>query len=372
MLGKIWQWLKNLFQSVLSLFGFRKKSTSSWLAGEDSTENTETAAMSDTDHEFLFNQVLEGVANGWHEGEIVKYFDRLGERGKPKNWVAWLERFGDKVLSSPAPNQQLAMLMVRFGEVSQTIPQIGQIGEASYQIGRQLLTRNNESDIWEYDGPDADSLVPEPASAEAEAPSTTTLPTESTASEMEMLSLEDLIPPLEDALAPPANEGESGAVTEERQPPATPVGITELEPEDLGNESTATPAAVSQPTAQEWFYQGLQQADGGDFIGAIASWDQALALKPNLITAWHNRGSALGYLGQYEEAIASFDRALELKPNDYQAWHNRGCACQELGQLEEALASYNKALEIKPDFAPAQSRCNQLLGNNEQENEQNS
>ena len=361
MLGKIWQWLKNLFQQVLSLFGFRKKPQSSWLAGE---ETSETAAMSDSDYEFLFHQILEGVANGWQEGDIVKYFEqRLGDRGKPKDWVAWLERFGDKVLSSAAPNEQLAMLMVRFGEVSQTIPQIGQIGEVSYQIGRQLLTRTHDRQIWEYDGPDSANLVPEPV------PQPASFPTEPT-SDMEILPLEELIPPLEEALISPPTGEAPGAARQEQQPPAKPVDITELEPEELGNEPA--PAAVSQPTAQEWFYQGLQQADGGDFISAIASWDQAIALNPNLITAWHNRGSALGYLGQYQEAIASFERAIELKPNDYQAWHNRGCAYQELGQLEEALASYNQALEIKPDFAPAQSRRNQILGNNEQKNEQNS
>jgi tetratricopeptide (TPR) repeat protein len=45
-----------------------------------------------------------------------------------------------------------------------------------------------------------------------------------------------------------------------------------------------------------------------------------------------------------EDAIASYDKALELKPDLHEAWNNRGNALNDLGRWEEAIASYDKAL----------------------------
>ena len=56
--------------------------------------------------------------------------------------------------------------------------------------------------------------------------------------------------------------------------------------------------------AESWFEQGNQQLMAGDFEGAIASYDQAIHLKPEFSEAWYNRGIALGNLGRHEEAIA--------------------------------------------------------------------
>ncbi len=116
--------------------------------------------------------------------------------------------------------------------------------------------------------------------------------------------------------------------------------------------STANNIPIVQD-AKFWFEQGNQKYMNGDFIGAIASWDQALEFKPDDHEAWYNRGIVLVNLGRYEEAIASYDRALEIKPDYHQAWHNRGIALGNLGRYEEAIASYDRALEIKPDYHQA-------------------
>jgi tetratricopeptide (TPR) repeat protein len=86
---------------------------------------------------------------------------------------------------------------------------------------------------------------------------------------------------------------------------------------------------------------------------AIASYDRAVEIKPDLHDAWYNRGSTLGRLGHYEEAIASYDRAMEIKPDLHEAWNNRGISLHRLGRYEEAIASYDRAVEIKPDLHEA-------------------
>jgi len=82
---------------------------------------------------------------------------------------------------------------------------------------------------------------------------------------------------------------------------------------------------------------------------AIASFDQALAFKPDLHEAWYNRGGSLSDLGRYEDAIASYEQALAFKPELHEAWYNRGNSLSALGRNEEAIASYDQALAFKPD-----------------------
>ena len=51
--------------------------------------------------------------------------------------------------------------------------------------------------------------------------------------------------------------------------------------------------------------------------------------------------------------MASYRQALEIKPNLIEAHNNMGLALQELGQLDSAIASYHRALELRPDFVDA-------------------
>ncbi|MDB9507056.1 tetratricopeptide repeat protein [Microcystis aeruginosa CS-338/01] len=124
--------------------------------------------------------------------------------------------------------------------------------------------------------------------------------------------------------------------------------VSGVEGENLCSKETDLTEVVQD--AEFWFEQGNQKYMNGDFIGAIASYDRALEMKPDLHQAWHIRGVALADLGRLEQAIASFDQALEIKPDYHEAWNYRGFALANLGRFEQAIASYDQALEIKPDF----------------------
>jgi tetratricopeptide (TPR) repeat protein len=76
---------------------------------------------------------------------------------------------------------------------------------------------------------------------------------------------------------------------------------------------------LAQDEDEFWLNRGIQEYKAGDLEGAIASWEKALDIQPDLHEAWYNRGIALNDLGRYEEAVASYDKALELKPNLQQA-----------------------------------------------------
>ncbi|WP_422661964.1 tetratricopeptide repeat protein [Pannus brasiliensis] len=369
MQGLIQKIVRAIREFFRSLFGGRTRRV---------VTERETVALTDTDYEFLFMQLLDGVAHGWHEGRILKFFEKLGDRGRQRDWVEWLDRFGTRLQSSAANNQQLALRMIRLGELARAFPGIERVGEAAYQVGYQLYTKETENLIWEFAGPDGEPVErPEAPADNGENPRT------------ETISLEELFDRLQ---TDPVLAGQM----------AEQLGIEGTDAnaiiENLLHQFQAQ-EAKSPETAAEWFQIGLQQANSGDWEGAIACWDNALDLDPDLAPGWHNRGSALALLGRYEEALESFDRAIAINPEDaqiwnargnalyglqrweealscwdkvlqlqedfYQAWYNRGSTLENLDRNEEALDCYRKALEIAPDFDLAKSRLEELLGSSE-------
>ncbi|AFZ15256.1 Tetratricopeptide TPR_1 repeat-containing protein [Crinalium epipsammum PCC 9333] len=115
--------------------------------------------------------------------------------------------------------------------------------------------------------------------------------------------------------------------------------------------------------AEYWFEQGKQQFDAGDFEGALASYDQAVHIKPDYYKAWHNRGFALDNLERFEGALASYDQAVHIKSDFYNAWHNRGVVLANLERFEDAIASFDQAVHIKPDFYNAWMELGAVLVN---------
>src|SRR5258706_6478487 len=88
------------------------------------------------------------------------------------------------------------------------------------------------------------------------------------------------------------------------------------------------------------------------FDDALASYDRALAIKPD-VEAFNNRGNTLQDLQRFDDALASYDRALAIKPDHAEVLNNRGVALNQLERFDEAIASFDRALAINPDYAEA-------------------
>jgi predicted O-linked N-acetylglucosamine transferase (SPINDLY family) len=88
---------------------------------------------------------------------------------------------------------------------------------------------------------------------------------------------------------------------------------------------------------------------------ALASYDQAIKLRPGYANAYSNRGVTLHELKRLDEALASYDQAIRLRPDSAEAYNNRGLTLQELKQPHLALASYDQAIKLKPGYANAHS-----------------
>jgi len=96
---------------------------------------------------------------------------------------------------------------------------------------------------------------------------------------------------------------------------------------------------------------------------ALASYTQAIALKPDFADAHYNLGNTLKSLGRLEEAEAIYTQAIALKPDLADAHNNLGTTLKELGRLEEAEASYQQAIALKPDLALAHTNLGRVLFN---------
>lgn len=367
MLKKLWYKLlgynrEKIVTEVSSLSSYQPKSN----LKNDYEQTTNLSTIKDKDLEFLFNQLLEGVINGWQENRVEQFFQKLEHRVTMDEWFNWLKRFEKKLMASSASNYQLAAKMILLGDVTSSLPFVSRIGELASNIGEKLLNKNSDNSVVESL---RSNVLEQIAHHEEGINDTSVLLTDNFSS----FNIIESSPDNEDVA----------------------LEIEERETKTENNHTSSLNDEDYSPDLQLMFKIGLEKAQGGDLKGAIACWDRILEEDDTFAQAWHNRGSALAYLNRLEESIFSFDRAISLnvndyqswndrgnvmynlqrweealiswdrvisiKPDDYQAWYNRGLALEKLNLLPEAMSSYEQALEIEPNFELAHNRQQKLL-----------
>jgi tetratricopeptide (TPR) repeat protein len=102
-------------------------------------------------------------------------------------------------------------------------------------------------------------------------------------------------------------------------------------------------------TAEATLAQALALHQNGRPDQAIALYERAIALQPNLAMAYRNRGLALMQLGKSEAALASFEAALRFTPHDFLALNSVGVILLGLGRLPQALATFDRTLALQPN-----------------------
>lgn len=150
MLKRLVNWFKKFFQG---LFGTKTQGSTD----KKISPSSPPPPLNDTDLEFLFTELLEGVHQARGQAWAEKWLENIESRVPQERWVKWLQKFGDKLLAAPTPNNELASRLVQLGELG-----VGEVSNLAYDIGMRLLTRNQAEPIWEYSGPDA---VIEPTAA---------------------------------------------------------------------------------------------------------------------------------------------------------------------------------------------------------------
>ncbi len=107
--------------------------------------------------------------------------------------------------------------------------------------------------------------------------------------------------------------------------------------------------------------QGNSLEGEGQYEQALAFYEKALLLAPNLARAHLNRGNVLLQLGDVQGALVAYETALVHNPTYAAANYNMGNAYVRLGRREAALGAYHKAIALKPDFVDAQVALGAVL-----------
>ena len=104
-----------------------------------------------------------------------------------------------------------------------------------------------------------------------------------------------------------------------------------------------------QATAEYSNKQGVDDYNRGDLKAALADFDLAIELDPQLAKAYYIRGLVHYDLGDLVVALADFDLAIELDDDDpklVMAYYARGLVHDQLGNEQAAVAEYTNFLEL--------------------------
>jgi hypothetical protein len=128
---------KKIWQSFVRWF--RKLFGRGTVRASERVPTAELPSLDDTDREYLFMQLLEGVAHGWQQPRAIAFFNKIRQRVRKSEWLEWLDRFGSNLIDAPVPNYELAGRMVQLGQLD-----CGEIGDLAGEYGVKLLDRRAE------------------------------------------------------------------------------------------------------------------------------------------------------------------------------------------------------------------------------------
>lgn len=143
-------------------------------------------------------------------------------------------------------------------------------------------------------------------------------------------------------------------------------------PDDLAVQrlDEITTLLLNEPnlTADDYFNQGMDAFNAGDYQGAIEAYTQAIRLDPNDAASYNNRGTSYFNLRQYEQARMDYAAAIAVNPDYALAYYNRGNVNYVLENDEDAVDDLNRAIELDPSNPEAyfvRGLANSALQNND-------
>lgn len=86
--------------------------------------------------------------------------------------------------------------------------------------------------------------------------------------------------------------------------------------------------------------------DKKDYLNAAAEYSKAIALHPNLASAYLMRGNSYSNAKDYGRAVKDFTKCISLYPNFAAGYESRGRAYQQQKFYKQAIADYTKALSL--------------------------
>ncbi len=114
--------------------------------------------------------------------------------------------------------------------------------------------------------------------------------------------------------------------------------------------------------ARTYINRGIVQTALEKYQDALADYNAASNLVPDMPEAFISRGNLWFLAEKYQRAVSEYTQAMQMDfSRMHIAYYNRGLANENLGKREEAMADYREALKLAPDFKQALDRLD-ILG----------
>lgn len=122
---------------------------------------------------------------------------------------------------------------------------------------------------------------------------------------------------------------------------------------DLCNQAIGSGLLSTRDLARTYNNRGVLQLRRKAYDQALADFDRAGGLAPDIGESFINAGAVLIAQHRYELAVSSIDRGLALGAgNPERAYFNRALAYLHLDKLPEAYADLIKASQLAPGWEP--------------------
>ena len=111
------------------------------------------------------------------------------------------------------------------------------------------------------------------------------------------------------------------------------------------------PTGLTHPAAVSAYQQGYAHMRAAAWFSAIAAYDEAVRIQPDVAGLYEARGTAYLYAGRHDEALTDYSQAIELNPADAGLWRRRAHAhtIAPTPQPEKSLQDATQAIELDPN-----------------------
>jgi tetratricopeptide (TPR) repeat protein len=113
----------------------------------------------------------------------------------------------------------------------------------------------------------------------------------------------------------------------------------------------ARQVALQQPRDAEWHIQlGDAWLAAGDPVKAVAAYERAVQLRPQMVRALQSLAKGLKASGQPARGVEILQHAIAIAPADAASWYQFGALDLALGRSGEALEKVQRAIALDPDI----------------------
>jgi len=107
--------------------------------------------------------------------------------------------------------------------------------------------------------------------------------------------------------------------------------------------------------AEDFFQQGRDAANRGNYDEALADFNRALRQNPSSAGVYCAIGIVYANKKMYQDAVTNLKKAIELDPDKAIAYYVLGMVYEEMSKPGEAMEAWKKFLSLRPDDKRAET-----------------